>query len=258
MMKGTEQTPEQELEQSREVLSWALRNEEPDSPFTIKALIDVADQLSKQDRTTEELAFREQAVAALRSNTGPEHESTVNAEWKLATCLTTLGRPEDAEPLLADVVAGKTRALGREAPETLMAMAWAAAVAKQLGKLQDARVLQEEVVAGYEIGGLSDDRATQAALNLASTLTELGEFGGASRLLRRVLAALGEGPGLESPKALDVVEALASVTFLTGDAAEATIMADNLLEQRARVEGNATEGADRARALRARFDEDGR
>ena len=245
MMKGTEQTPERELEQSREVLSWALRNEKPDSPFTIKAMIDVADQLSKQDRPDEELALREQAVAALRRTPGPEHESTLNAEWKLATCLTTLGRPGEAEPLLADVVAAKTLAVGRDAPETLMAMAWAAAVAKKLGKLEDARALQEEVVAGYQTAGLGDDRATQAALNLGATLTELGEFDEASRLLRRQLTALGERPGLESEKALDVLEALARVTYLTGNVAEATLMAGSLLEQRVGAQGDSAAGANR-------------
>jgi tetratricopeptide (TPR) repeat protein len=258
MLKGTEQTPEDELEQAQDVLSWALRNEAPDAPFTIKAMIDVADQLARQDRAAEELVLREQAVAALREKPGPEHESTVNAVWKLATCLTTLGRPHDAEPLLADVVACKTLALGRDAPETLMAMAWAAAVAKKLGKLQQARALQEEVVAGYGGGRADDERAMQAALNLASTLTELRAFDEASRLLRHVLDVHSDVFGLESPKTLDVLEALTSVTFMKGDSTEAMIMARNLLEQRERVQGNTADETDHARALLMKIEHDDR
>ena len=77
---------------------------------------------------------------------GPEDEATLNAEWKLATCLISLDRPEDADPLLTHVVAGKALALGNDDPETLAARAWSATVAKKLGRLSEARLQQEQVV----------------------------------------------------------------------------------------------------------------
>src|ERR1700728_2366183 len=117
MMQGTDQTPDEELKQSQEVLRWSLRKRGPDSPFSVKAMNEVANQLAKQGRVAEEVVLREQIVAGLRNNVGPEHDFTLNAEWNLAMCLTTLERPEDAEPLLAHVVAGRAVALGQDDPE---------------------------------------------------------------------------------------------------------------------------------------------
>jgi hypothetical protein len=88
-MKGTEQTPDEELKQAQEVLSWARRKHSPDSPFSIKAMIDVANQLARQDRVSEEAELREQIVASLRHH-GPDNLNTVSAEMQLASCLVAL------------------------------------------------------------------------------------------------------------------------------------------------------------------------
>jgi tetratricopeptide (TPR) repeat protein len=255
MLRGTEQTPDEELAQSQEVLEWALRKEGPDSPFSSRAMVDVADQLARQRRGAEESVVREQVVAALRSTVGPEHESTLNAEVQLARCQSGLGQPEAARPLLAHVVAGRTLVIGPHAPETLTALAWSAAVAKQSGELQDARALQERVVAGYEAAGVGreDERATLAALNLASALTELGEVDEATRLLRAVLVDRDATHGPDDARAMDVLEALTTVTLGAGDTAQARILAERLVERRRRA-GDDGEGAARARALLARFE----
>ncbi len=219
MLRGTEQTPEEELAQSREVLEWALRKEGPDSPFSIRAMVDVADQLARRQRGAEESVLREQVVAGLRRSMGPERESTLNAELQLARCLVGLGQPEAARPFLAHVVAGRTLLLGRDSPETLTAMAWSATVAKKMGELPEARELQAQVVAGYDDAGVGhdDDRATIAALNLASTLAELGDLDEAARLLRDVLDARSRTRGPDDPRTMDVREALATLSHLAGD-----------------------------------------
>ena len=87
MLRGTEQSPEEELRQSQDVLSWATRTHGADSSFTIKARIEVADQLARQDRRAEEADQREQIVAALGSSLGPDTLNTVAAEMRLAGCL---------------------------------------------------------------------------------------------------------------------------------------------------------------------------
>jgi hypothetical protein len=212
MAQGMEQSPEEELKQSEDILKWSLRKNGPDSSFSIKAMNEVANQLARQDRVAEEVVLRQQIVDGLRHNLGPEDDSILNAEWKLATCLTVLERPEDAEPLLAHVVAARTLALGENAPETLVAMAWSANVAKKLGRLEDARDLQQQIVTAYELGGDGESvQALSAALNLASTLTELHEPDEASRLLRFVAEVRSRTLGPDDPKTLEVLQVLASV-----------------------------------------------
>ena len=87
-----EQSPEKTLQESQDVLKWSLRKTGPDSPFTIKAMNEVANQLSRQNRVSEEIALREQIVDGLRKTMGPEDEATLNAEFKLATCLIVVGK----------------------------------------------------------------------------------------------------------------------------------------------------------------------
>lgn len=132
IMKGTEQTPDEELKQAQEVLSWARRKHSPDSPFSIKAMIDVANQLARQDRVSEEAELREQIVASLRHH-GPDNLNTVSAEMQLASCLVALERYEDADQLLHHVIVVRTRELGEDDPETLRAMSVRSHVANKLG-----------------------------------------------------------------------------------------------------------------------------
>ncbi len=134
MLRGTEQTPEEELRQSQDVLRWARRKHGPDASFTIKAMIEVADQLARQDRFAEESDLREQIVAALRSSLGPDTLSTAGAEMRLAGCLVRSERFEDADRVLAHVVAVRTVELGQDDPGTVRAMSWSAIVAGRLGR----------------------------------------------------------------------------------------------------------------------------
>jgi eukaryotic-like serine/threonine-protein kinase len=133
---GMAHSPDEELQQSEDVLKWSIRKNGPDSALSIKAMNEVANQLARQDRVAEEVIYREQIADGLRTSVGAEHDATLSAEWKLAMCLTTLERPEEAEPLLRHVVAGRAAALGPDDPQTLTAMAWSARVAKRLAKLQ--------------------------------------------------------------------------------------------------------------------------
>jgi Tetratricopeptide repeat len=204
--------PDQALRQSQDVLSWSIRKNGPDAPISIKAMVEVANQLAGHDRLLEELEMREKIVVALGRQFGPEHEATLSAELKLATCLTTLDRPEDAEVLLEHVVEGRTRDLGRSDPQTLAALAWSSNVSKKLGRLNDARDLQERVVSGYgEQGAGESDQALLAELHLASTLTDLHDLRGASLLLRHVLHVRQRVLGADDPKTLDVLRFLDSI-----------------------------------------------
>jgi hypothetical protein len=210
--ESMEESPERTLQDSRDVLKWSLRKNGPDSAFTIKAMNEVANQLSRQDRVDEETAVREQIVDSVRKNVGPEDEATLNAEFRLATCLIALERPHDADPLLAHVVAGRSLALGEDDPQTLGAKAWSANVAKRTGRPEVARALQEEVVRGYECRGEGEgDQGLTAALNLASTLTELGQLPEASRLVRSVLEVRRRVLGPDDPKTVEVQRVLASI-----------------------------------------------
>jgi Tetratricopeptide repeat len=212
MARSMEQSPEKTLQESQDVLKWSRRKNGPDSPFTIKAMNEVANQLSRQNRISEETTLREEIVDGLRKNVGAEDDATLNAEFKLATCLIALERPHDADPLLMHVVAGRSLALGADDPQTLAAKAWSASVAKRVGRLPEARALQEEVVNGYESHGEGEsDQGQLAVLNLASTLIELDQLDDAGRLVRSVLHVRRHALGPDDPKTQEVEQILASI-----------------------------------------------
>jgi hypothetical protein len=257
ILKGTEQTLPEQLDESQDVLRWALKKKGPTDPFSIKAMDDVANQLAALDRQAEEAPLRLQVVGALRDSLGDDHESTLNAELKLARCLIVLGRAEDAEPLLAHVVAGRTEALGSDDPETLVALAWSASVANRLGRGAQARMLQEQVVAGYTSAGLDDDpRALSATRNLASTLTELGLYNEAATHMRHVLEAGSLAVGADHPKTLDDLEVLTAIVLASGEPAEAAVLAASLVDACERVFGPGADATGRARTLLARSSAD--
>jgi eukaryotic-like serine/threonine-protein kinase len=213
--RSVDDDPDEALKQSQDVLEWARRKKGPDSSFTIRAMNEVANQLSRQGRVDEEVDIRVQLVAALRNNLGVDDDATVNAELKLATCLITLERPADAETLLDHVVTGRSRAHGEDDPQTLAAVAWQASVAKRLGRLEEARTLQQRVVDGYQSRQeFESDQALLADLNLASTLTDLRQFAAACDLLRAVAAVRSRTLGPEDPKTLEVLDVLTSVAAM--------------------------------------------
>jgi hypothetical protein len=132
LLRGTEQTPQAELQQAQDILEWALRKHDEDSSFVLKAKLDVANQLAKLDRVAEEVILMEQVVASLRVHT-PEGLKTASAEMQLAGCFVALGRLGDASPLLAHVVEIRLRELGEDDPETQRAEKARSFVADQLG-----------------------------------------------------------------------------------------------------------------------------
>ena len=220
--KSMEHSPEETLQESQDVLKWSLRKNGPDSPFTIKAMNEVANQLSRQNRVTEEITLREQIVDGLRKNVGPDDDATLNAEFKLATCLMALERPGEADPLLTHVVAGRSLALGEDDPQTLSAKAWSASAARRVGRLHEARALQEQVLDGYNSRGEGEsDQGLLAALNLASTLTELDELDDARDLVRSVLDVRLRILGPDDPKSLEAQRVLASIEADPGVSAPA-------------------------------------
>jgi hypothetical protein len=136
-MRGTEKAPDQELKEAQDVLSWARRKHPGDSSFVIKAMLDVADQLDWQGRTAEEVDLREEIVTALRSNLGPEHLGTARGEVKLGSCLITLERYAEAEPLLSHAVEVMTSTLAEDDPEVVITMRLRAQVARSLDQTGD-------------------------------------------------------------------------------------------------------------------------
>jgi tetratricopeptide (TPR) repeat protein len=236
--RSLDDDPHEALKQAEQVLQWSLRKKGHDSSFTIRAMNEVGNQLARQGRVVEEVDIREKMVEALRHNVGGEDDATLNAELKLATCLITLERPRDAEPLLAHVVTGRALALGDDDPQTLAAVAWQASVSKKLGRLEEALALQERVVDGYGSHQSESPQALLADLNLASTLTELHRLEAACRLLRAVLDTRTRTLGPEDPKTLEVLHVLASVLSMDDHLDEAREMAASLVDTCARVFGD--------------------
>src|ERR1700733_14728721 len=83
IMRGTEKSPDEELREAQDVLDWALRKHPADSPFAIKAMLDVANQLAQLERVAEEADLREQIVEGLRTNLGSDNLGTASAQMTL-------------------------------------------------------------------------------------------------------------------------------------------------------------------------------
>jgi tetratricopeptide (TPR) repeat protein len=253
--KGMEPTPEEALAQSRDVLAWSLKKNGPDSSFTIKAMVEVANQLEAQDLRADEVALRQQVMAALARTLGPEDEATLKAELQLALALIAIGRSEDAVAPLHHVVETRASTFGPDAPETLLAMAWSANVAKEQGRLADACDLQRRIVSGYALAGTEESaQAMTATLNLASTLADLDQSDEAADLLGRVLEVRRRTLGPDDPKSLEVLEHLVPALVAAGRVASARDMAVALVAWRTAASGPEAAETVRARALLAQVD----
>jgi hypothetical protein len=139
---------------------------------------------------------------------------------------------------LTHVVAGRTRASGVDAAATLAAMAWSGSAARQLGRVSEARDIQELVLAGLESGGGAETLQGQsAALNLASTLADLGELDEAVRLVRDVLEVRARTLEPDDPRTLETLGTLATLLLRSGEVTLALELAVSLVESRERAYG---------------------
>jgi hypothetical protein len=140
-------SPKAGLRGTQAVLRHSLRREGPDSPRTVNAMVQVADQLNRQERYGEELLLREQVVETLRKNLGLDHENTLIVESQMGMCLLNLDREGDAEPLLVRVVSEAKNSTGSISPDAGEAMVGLAVIYMRLGRLDEARDLLERVPA---------------------------------------------------------------------------------------------------------------
>ena len=107
-IKRLDPSPEAGLSGTQAVLRHSLRRGGPDSPRTVNAMIQVADQLSGRSGTARNYYSVNNIVQALHIETS-DHSTTIRSgpSWHLGTCLFALEREEDAEPQLACVVGGE-------------------------------------------------------------------------------------------------------------------------------------------------------
>ena len=231
-------SPKAGLSGSQTVLRHTLRKAGPDSPRTANAMVQVADQLKRQERYGEELLLREQVVQALRKNLGEDHENTLSAESQMGMCLVSLDREEDAEPLLARVVAESDASPCSVSPEAIEAMVWLAVIYMRSGRLDESRHLLERVLPEYALHGAAESTAAmRTSTILAAGLVRLHGLEEAIRLYRHILDVRARTVGVDDPETLDTLESLARVLIRADQLAEARVLAMSLLEQRTRVLG---------------------
>jgi tetratricopeptide (TPR) repeat protein len=214
-------SPDAGLRGSQAVLRHAIRRGGPDSPRAANAMVQVADQLRRQERYSEELLLREQIVETLRKNLGENHISTLSAELQTGVCLVNLDREEDAGPLLTHVVTEDENSGDSVSTDSADAMVWLSVVHTRRGRLDEARELLERVLLEYALHGQAESTAELRTTSLlAAFLMKLDELDEATQLYRHVLDVSSRRLGPDDPDTLRFLQSLAKALVQTDHLAE--------------------------------------
>jgi tetratricopeptide (TPR) repeat protein len=158
--------------------------------------------------------------------------------WKLALCLHSDGRYNEAEKLFLEANETSERVLGLEHPRTLASLSHLASIYGAQGKWNGARELQERVTEMCErVLGPKNLNTSAVMGNLAWTYRNLGRWKEAEQLGVRVITARNRALGLEHPATLTSIGNLAATYCSQGRWKEAEELEVQVMETRKRVFG---------------------
>ncbi|KAE8360872.1 violaceus kinesin [Aspergillus caelatus] len=158
--------------------------------------------------------------------------------WKMANCLCTDGRFNEAEELLIDLAGKQREATGALNPSTLVSMTNLASTYWNQGRWKEAEELHLRVMETRRLlfGPLHPSTLTSLA-NLASTYSKQARWGQAVELQAEVVTARKSILGAEHPNTLISVSNLASIYRSQGRYKEAEELETGVLEVYRRVMG---------------------
>ncbi|KAE8390429.1 hypothetical protein BDV23DRAFT_183530 [Aspergillus alliaceus] len=158
--------------------------------------------------------------------------------WKMANCLCSDGRFNEAEGLLIDLAEIQREATGAINPSTLVSMSNLASTYWKQGRWKEAEQLHLQVMETRKLllGPLHPSTLTSVA-NLASTYSKQARWSQAAELQVEVIKARQSTLGAEHPNTLISVSNLASIYRSQGRYKEAEELETGVLEVYRRVMG---------------------
>lgn len=160
------------------------------------------------------------------------------ANFKIASYMTSRGRYRDAELLYVRVLVSNENTLGADHQNTLWTVANLAVVYQNQGRHKEAILMLERVLAGKEKLYGNDDPYNMTTIeHLANTCLQLGQYDMAERLYLRVLKVREDGLGVEHSATLQTVHNLAGTYNLQGRHSEAETLYGQALSGNAKAVG---------------------
>eukprot|EP00964_Phaeocystis_antarctica_P077735 scaffold48298_cov44-Phaeocystis_antarctica.AAC.1 len=179
------------------------------------------------------LLYEEQLQAskeAMRANTetlGDRHKATLQSIADTGYLLKSLGKLEEARPLLEEALQGRRETLGNRNIHTQTSMSVLAALLKDMGHLEEARPLREEdLQACREMWGDRDPGTLNLIHFLADLLEEQGKLVEATPLRTEELEGYVLLYGMEHWETRLAAKALVSNLRKVGQQEEAEALAD--------------------------------
>lgn len=181
----------------------------------------------------------ERAMETFAAVLGADHEETLTAAINLASTLTYLGRPADAEKLLRDRIPVMEEMLGAETHKTLTAKSVLATVLNDQGRFVESEPLFQQIIeAQLRVLGEEHDDTQVAMNNYAYLLSDLGRFDEAEPIFRRIYDSRVQNLGELHPRTLTALGNLAVTLSDLGRYDDAENLYRHVLETSRRVLGD--------------------
>lgn len=171
---------------------------------------------------------------------GPDHMEVLSTRYRLAWARGLQGRNEAAEVDLIELLRDLERVFEPESPPVIMVRSRLGAARTWLGRFADAEIdLRFVVEARERVLGAHHPRTLRAHVDLAWFLHRKGDYRGAERRFREVLAEVERTPelGKDHPLSLETRNRLCRLLTSSGRLEEAERSARALVTRRQRVSG---------------------
>jgi len=186
-------------------------------------------------RKTRQLQDLREAVQEMRSIKGADHAEVQNALLDLARNCKRAGQLTEAKGILEEVVAIRTRLAGRDDYQTLKAESLLSAILFDMTDLEAAEPLQKHVLYTLERKFTDEDEAIlQAKVNLANTLSTVGNHQAALRLDEEIVKSREVINGPNHPETMKSRATLARTLRAVGDADAAKALEREMLKSSTR------------------------
>ncbi|MFH0945986.1 MAG: tetratricopeptide repeat protein, partial [Planctomycetota bacterium] len=220
------------IESSRTVLG-------ADADLTLSAIGHLSVLLLDLMKYEEALPLLEEALAVQKGRLKEDHPSVLTLRVNLAQALEGLGRPQEADALLAAVTTAGERVWGPEHKTLLTAQSNRASLLRSMGRLDEALPLSEKVLAARtRLLGETHEETLATLSNHCSLLLSLGKAEEALPYGRRAADLLEQIRGPDHPHTWTARLNLASALHDVGRLDEALALMQDVARRRRQALGD--------------------